>query len=77
VTPRLPEIRGGTKLPPLPPAHAADVAWVRSTGRGAYPSVVKGRPWPITPQATDPLQNGQVASLPPGPAWVSRTSPRG
>lgn len=58
--------------PPLSDAYRADVEWVRSLRRGAYPSLVKGRPKLLTPQATDPLQNGEVASLPPGPGWVAR-----
>lgn len=45
---------------------------MRALRRGAYPSVVKGRPGLLTPGVTDPLQNGEVDSRPPGPAWVAR-----
>lgn len=38
-------------LPPLDPAYADDVAYVRSLRRGAYTSLVKGRPAALTPQA--------------------------
>ncbi|KAI8464905.1 MAG: hypothetical protein J3K34DRAFT_473908 [Monoraphidium minutum] len=72
VTPPYPPLPGGKKLPPLPRQFRGDLEWIWSTGRGPYPSVIKGRPWKITPQATDELQNGIVSSLPPGPAWVSR-----
>lgn len=67
---------GAGPLPPLPKVRQADVDWVRSLRRGAYPAIVRGRPWAITPQETDALQNGQVDSLPPGPAWVSKV-PKG
>lgn len=60
------------KLPPLPDAFRAEVDYVRSMRRGAYPSLVKGRPELLTVQATDPLQNGEIDSLPPGAGWVGQ-----
>jgi len=75
VTPPYPPIPPGSgNMPPLDERYRADVEWVRALTRGAFPSVVKGRPKHITPAATDPLQNGEVSSLAPGPAWVSKLS---
>lgn len=47
-----------------------------SLRRGPYPAISRGGTWAITPQQTDALQDGQVDSLPPGPAWVSKV-PKG
>ncbi|WIA29963.1 hypothetical protein OEZ86_000061 [Tetradesmus obliquus] len=67
-TPKLPQ------LPPLPDKYKEDVAWVASLRRGPYPDLIKHRPEEYSPQRTDPLQNGQISSLPPGPAFSGRLS---
>ena len=71
-TPPYPRPPASAGLPALLPQYAADVAYVRSLRRGPYPAVVRGRPAALLPQVQDELQNGTRASLPPGPAWVSR-----
>ena len=59
-------------LPALPAEFRDDVAWVASLRRGPYPDVIKGRPAALSPKATDPLQNGQISNLAPGPAFTGR-----
>ncbi|KAF6260471.1 hypothetical protein COO60DRAFT_1507020 [Scenedesmus sp. NREL 46B-D3] len=67
-TPKMPD------LPPLPDKYKEDVAWVASLRRGPYPDLIKHRPEEYSPQRTDPLQNGQISNLPPGPAFSGRLS---
>jgi hypothetical protein len=62
-------------LPPLPAEFRDDVAWVASLRRGPYPDVIKGRPAELSPKATDPLQNGLISNLAPGPAFTGRVDP--
>jgi hypothetical protein len=77
VTPPYPRMPAGHGAPPpLQLRFKSDVDWVNGLARGAYPSVAKGRPAALLPRATDPLQDGEVGSLPPAPAWVSRLSPQ-
>jgi hypothetical protein len=71
---RLPKYKVGKypALPPLPTRFRADVAWVKGLRRGAYPAVIYLKPEDITMARDDPLQNGRIARLPPGPAWTGR-----
>lgn len=67
VTPRYEVPKVAAQLPPLPEQYKADVAWVASLRRGPYPDLIKGRPAAYSPARTDPLQNGEIANLPPAP----------
>lgn len=61
-------------LPPLPEQYKEDVMWVANLRRGPYPDLIRNRPQSISPRATDPLQNGQIANLPPGEVFAGRPS---
>lgn len=63
-TPKMPN------LPPLPEQYKDDVMWVANLRRGPYPDLVKNRPQQYSPARTDPLQNGEISRLPPGPAFA-------
>jgi hypothetical protein len=54
-----------TALPPVPPQFKDDLLWVASLRRGPYPDLISGRPRVYSPKMTDPLQNGEVASMSP------------
>jgi hypothetical protein len=62
------------KLPPLPERYKQDVMWVANLRRGPYPDLIKNRPASLSPRATDPLQNGQIANLPPGEVFAGRSN---
>lgn len=60
-------------LPPLPDRYKADMAYIVNLRRGGYPDVITNRPAEISMRATDPLQNGRVASIGAGYAFVGRS----
>jgi len=66
-----PELRSGELMPALLPQYEDDLAYVRALERGPFPEVIRGRPAALSPQATDPLQNGLEASRPPGYAFTA------